>query len=717
MRTFACFSFLVLVLSSLFGLPQAEAISLGDEKVSMSSEPFHLTADTVTYKRETGIYTAKGNVEITQTNRLLKADYIEFDYRNQLAQAQGNVQYTEDADTLKCGFLILNMETREGIVKDGDLFYSKENFYLNGKHIEKRGENRYRITDGEFTTCDGKKPAWKFVCKEVDVTLEGLAKVKGATFKIKDVPVFYFPYFLYPAKLKRQSGLLLPNVGNSSTEGASINNAYYWAISPSSDATAYLDLATKKGVGYGGEYRYIRSETDYGRFYGYFTEERDKYRDEEYSALLDRSKERWNVFYEGKKDFNDDFFARVKADLVSDRQYYKDYGDRYGNSSTVRSSERTETTAFLTKHWPGFSMVGDVEYNYDLLEDNDPTLQRYPQLLFTAVPRAIGPTPLYATMAGSYSNFAREEGQEGDRIDFDPSLLLPLRLGKNFLLQSRAGFRQTNYFATSDDEGLDDNRGLFHFNSELSTKFMRVFGRKGSLRPRYRHTVEPALIYTYVPDEGQEDLPLYDQADRLREQNRITLALTNRFMGKYFRPDATSWERELLFLRIGQYYDATTSNNPFSDFFLELRTRPHPYWYVKTKADYDVYEEELEAFSTLLYFQDRRKDYASVEYRFTNQGPFYIDPFSDLEFIGDEIEEIDTRLGLALTQQFGLFFENRHTTSRTLETLFGFDFHPQCWGAAFKYRIRPGTEGRDRENRFWLEFYLKGIGKVGQIGG
>jgi len=163
--------------------------------------------------------------------------------------------------------------------------------------------------------------------------------------------------------------------------------------------------------------------------------------------------------------------------------------------------------------------------------------------------------------------------------------------------------------------------------------------------------------------------------------------------------DNTSWERELLFLRIGQFYDATTSDDPFSDFFLELRSRPSPFWYIKSNLEFDLYDQEFDTFNTLVRFQDRRGDFIRVEYRFSK----------------DRIEEIDTHAEVELSRNVGVFFQNRHNQhdNRSLETIFGFNYRPQCWGTTISYRVRPGTEGRDSEKKVLFEFYLKGLGKVG----
>jgi LPS-assembly protein len=713
--------------------------------------PVQIVADTMHYNNKTGVYTARGNVTIKQLDQILKSDYVEYNYNTQVARANGHVVYREEAgDNLVCNYLEMNMGTKEGIVKEGKIFYQQQNMYLNGKNIEKLGENQYRITDGEITTCDGKSPAWKFTCKKVDVTLEGLAKAKGAKFKIKNFPVAYFPYLVYPAKVKRQSGLLTPSFGTSSSEGIKFDNAYFWAISPNTDATINLDIATKKGVGVGGEYRYITSETSRGRFYGYFIEESNSYQRDKYSNLYDREKDRWNAVYEGKKDFDPTFFARAKLDLVSDREFYHDYGSQ----TNLRSAEQTQSSAFLTKHWENLSLTGKAEYNYTLLEPNDlatgipytgnkTTLQRYPQITLAGIPFTVPHTPLYFSVDSDFAHFYREEGvdtptymltKQGNRFEVDPRVMLPLSVMKNLFFQTEAGLLQTSYFNASNDKGLDDTRSLFHLASNLSTKFMKIYDRGSG--NKIRHTIEPELIYTYIPERKQNDLPQYDEFDNIAEENRLALAVTNRLVNKTTSQGGISAIKEILFLRLGQYYDLNTSDDPFSDFFMQLRSQPFSWMRLKSNLAYDIYDMGFDMVNGLINFEDRRKDSLELEYRYTKSEdtgfntsqPNYlagiellkggigkIDTLAGTQFSTQGIEEFDSRVRLVLTQTISMFFQNRLNLrdDKTLENLFGIDYHPQCWGTIISYRMLPKTAGRDKETRIMFDFYLKGIGRVG----
>ena len=78
------------------------------------------------------------------------------------------------------------------------------NFQHNsGDEIRRRSDKEYRLKEGTFTTCDcgpGNVPSWRIEGDSVDVTVDGYAKVRGTKFKVKDTPVAYFPYGIFPVK-------------------------------------------------------------------------------------------------------------------------------------------------------------------------------------------------------------------------------------------------------------------------------------------------------------------------------------------------------------------------------------------------------------------------------------------------------------------------------------------------------------------------------------
>ena len=94
---------------------------------------------------------------------------------------------------------------------------------------------------GVFTSCKktDKCPPWKITSDEIhhDKIKKQIA-YKNAWLEIYDFPVVYFPKFFHPdPSVKRQSGLLKPELGSSNNLGSSIYIPYFLAISEDKDLT------------------------------------------------------------------------------------------------------------------------------------------------------------------------------------------------------------------------------------------------------------------------------------------------------------------------------------------------------------------------------------------------------------------------------------------------------------------------------------------------
>ena len=71
------------------------------------------------------------------------------------------------------------------------------------------------------------------------------------------MPVLYFPYFQHPdPSVKRRSGLLLPEIGNSTTLGFTIEVPYYFALAPNYDFTFHPLYTSKQGILWQGDWRH-----------------------------------------------------------------------------------------------------------------------------------------------------------------------------------------------------------------------------------------------------------------------------------------------------------------------------------------------------------------------------------------------------------------------------------------------------------------------------
>ena len=187
---------------------------VGEVSATKAEGPVDIEADELTYDRETQTYEGHGLVEVNRGDISLKADHARVNMATKDLVAWGNVLLREGEDVIECQRLEVNLETRLGRIHQARLYIKDQNFHITGGEVDKLGENHYRIRDASFTTCDAKRPPWKFTVKEIEVkemALGGWGVAKGPLFYFEGIPVLYLPWGTFPVRQERQSGFLMPS--------------------------------------------------------------------------------------------------------------------------------------------------------------------------------------------------------------------------------------------------------------------------------------------------------------------------------------------------------------------------------------------------------------------------------------------------------------------------------------------------------------------------
>ena len=120
-------------------------------------------------------------------------------------------------------------------------------FAFTGGVVEKTGPDHYVVYDGTITTCELPQPKWEFNAHKIVVEVGGNASIYRSTFRIEGVPVFYFLRDSSRGAQPRQTGFLIPNIGNSSIKGTIFGDSVFWAINRSMDLTAGAEYFTRRG--------------------------------------------------------------------------------------------------------------------------------------------------------------------------------------------------------------------------------------------------------------------------------------------------------------------------------------------------------------------------------------------------------------------------------------------------------------------------------------
>jgi len=670
-----------------------------------------IEADQLIYDKDTQLYQAHGNVNMVRGNLSLKADHAQLNMATKDMVAWGNVLLREGEDVVECERLEVNLDTRLGKIYQAKLFLKDQNFHITGQEAEKLGEYRYRIRDGSLTTCDAKRPPWKFTMKQLDVTLGGYGVAKGPVFHIEDIPVLYFPLSIIPLKKERQTGFLIPRVGYSKEYGPEMKNAFFWAIDKDMDATFYLDWLGDRGVKEGLEYRYAITRDMNGRANFYFSDD----------PLLDKN--RYAFFFRHQQKFPYDLYLKGNINYVSDRLYTRDFSEDLPEAATrieSWSKGQLKSNLFGGKNWDQFSFLTEGALFNDLTkESNDETIQKLPQIRFHAHPRSFFKTPFFYDLATSYTNFWRKKGIGAHRGDLLPRISYPVRLFNVLKLESNVGLRETFYQPYNDpNHELNQwkSRETLEAGMEMSTEFYRVYDATTVSKisnlykvSKWMHTLEPTIGYRYSPRVRQSDLPIFDELDRIPYTNQFTYGITQRIVGKPEKEGISSGPYEYGKLKVFQSYslgdpfqiDSKGKERDFSNIKGELWWNFSPYISAQWDAELNPYGWEFNIWNALVTVQDRRADTFQVQYRYTR----------------DSINEINFYTRLRTIKPLYVSGSVRYNILEKMrvENVYSAEYQAQCWTLNLiiqdKNRSPDGT--LKRELTFQLYFSLLGIGSYG----
>lgn len=730
----ACLSIFFLSLMMIISCPPASSAEVPTQESSVQIE-----ADRMDYDSVREVYHAQGRVKIIYSGAALSADEVELDNKSNVATAQGNASLKMEEDTLRGEKIIYNMENKTGAAYQADAFYSRNNFYVRGDKIEKTGESTYFIQQPCATTCDGDNPDWQIAGSEMKVTMEGYGLMKDARFLTRGFPLLYSPYLPFPAKTKRQTGLLLPHVAYSrDKDGMDIELPFFWAISPQMDATFYQRYIEKRGFKEGAEFRYYLGEKSVGTFYGDYIEDTRNVTETDDAATnrdWQGAHRRWSYYFNHQTDFDSQFYVRTDLKKVSDKWYFKDFSahnfylenyadsaeDNFKNVSFKgnKSLRYLESSARVYKGWSNINLTGVVNYTEDFAADrNDRTLQKYPEMGLTGVKQPLLRTPLFYEFAGTYDYLSREEGDAGHFVDLTPTLSLPIDLYGYLKLTPQFAFKETFWSRDNDrndSQDKSDDRAVYNASVSLSSQLSRIFDVRGDNWKKIRHEVKPEIIYSYIPNVSTDQVPDYYlpaaslfvspiiplSGNALDEQSAIGWSLTNTLTARVKDADGAHSYLEFMRLKLFQAYDIHEAGRevkgneeerkPFSDLGIEFDLSPHKYISLKSRSRYNFYDNWKQN-NIDLHLKDSRGDAFVVAYRYTV----------------DSLEEIHFGLKAVLNKYFDGTFVSKYdlANSRRIENTLGLVYHKQCWSMGVDV-----TE-TDDDVRFSFRISLAGLGKA-----
>ena len=492
-----------------------------------ASSPVDVTANRIDYRQDQEIYEADGSVIIQQGTMRLTADHVTIEALPGIIRASGHVHLTDPLADVTTERLDVNINTEAGVITHGQLYVPRSNTLVSGRLLQRFSEYHYRVKEGEFTNCDaqdGEVPAWRFRFDDMDLNVGDTLALKGAWLCVAEVPVLPIPTITYPLS-NRRTGFLVPQVGYDSRFGTHLQDSFYWAISPSQDMTISPSYYSNLGYGSDLEYRYVIDRLSRGQWYVSYLQQTNLPN----VAGVDQTSsdvKRARALIAGQhtQQFTDTLLFRANANFVTDPNYLQ----QLSNSGTQRALPSNETNLLLNQRlrYGNAYMLG--QYLQPLQSGGKDTFQRLPETGYSLPNTTLFGSPLLFGMEGDFVNFYREEGFTLNRVNVVPGLSTDvIDFGHMLGITPQAKFREVYYTRGAQTEDAI-HRETFWAGVDATSKLSRRFGMDSG--SSLLHTIEPTVVYEYVPGTDQSKIAQIDQIDDLPKKNLVTYALRNRLL-------------------------------------------------------------------------------------------------------------------------------------------------------------------------------------------
>jgi len=502
--------------------PVASDIAADDHRI-------HVDSDDATLDTE-GNAVLNGRVRVRQDARTVTSDSVNYDQKTGRVAVKGAVDFEDPK---------LRVRSDDGHYDiNGAASFDQANFQLmdrNGrgfaKDINVLPDGKVKLDQVRYTTCPVGNEDWMLQASSLHLDTkvqEGVAR--NVTMRFKDVPIFYTPYISFPVGDERKSGLLFPSFGHSGNNGFELQVPYYFNLAPNYDLTLTPGLLSARGVQLGEQFRYLTTSS-HGQVDATFLPSDAK-------ARGDRSYIRVSDITDFKRGM------RFDADIasVSDSRYFEDFA--VGSDQTsVTFLERRADILYYDDAW---RVRGELQ-NFQTIDITVPTTcavvtaASVPALCdqrpYSRVPRieadALWPvpgTPVEFALGSEIVNFVREVGPTGVRFNAAPEIRWSSR-GPGYFFEPAIGYDFTQYdlknaAADGPNASSTPTRKLPFARVDTGLVFERNAGSQG----QRTLTLEPRVVYSYVPYRNQDGLPIFDTG--LPDLNLTELFRTNRYVGE-----------------------------------------------------------------------------------------------------------------------------------------------------------------------------------------
>lgn len=283
------------------------------------------------------------------------------------AQFQPNpipVQLKDGEELLLGDYLEYSIDTEKGRILKSKSAYETGFYY--GNRVFRSTKNIFYVEQGRYTTCDADEPHFHFYSSSMKLIEDDKLIAKPVVFYLGRLPLLALPYYVFPLKKGRHSGVLPFTFGNFERGDRYVSNlGYYWAASEYWDWQGAFDyferartiklssqLRWAKRYAYSGniQINYAR-ETNYSQAFS--------------SANLGGESERirWALVGAHTQEVTPTFKFSANGQYQSDKTYYNDFSVNLDDR--LNRNTRSQVT-FSKRFGKAVSLTGSATHDVNL---------------------------------------------------------------------------------------------------------------------------------------------------------------------------------------------------------------------------------------------------------------------------------------------------------------------------------------------------------------
>ncbi len=446
---------------------------------------------------------SRGNPVVLYQDQILSADELTYDKNTTIVEAKGTVnlfkanQYHAISDYSR-----YNLTTDTRYSKPYFMFDQASQTWLSTE--EAQGcENEIDLAGGVVSGCDATDPLWKIRFSSADYDTEAMwLNLFNARLEINDVPVFYLPYFGYPTDRTRRSGLLIPSFGLSSSEGFYYLQPIYFAPHNWWDLELRPQIRTTRGEGLYADFRFVDTPSSRGWIrVGYFREQKDYAQEQEFAHDKHYG---YDISYTHSAPLREWFDSPlegesglyVKGSWMNDVEYLN-----LQQNDETQNVTSNQVMSRINAYYSGENnYLGTYFKHYQYLdqEDNGKTIQTLPVLHYHRYLETLLNNALLVNTDAMATHYYRPDGKRAVQGDLAIPLVLQTSLFDEYLDASytlNAAARAITFYGNP--YSYDDHA----YEQGLYAQLDHTFALSSTLVRPYEsltHVIAPSISYTAV---------------------------------------------------------------------------------------------------------------------------------------------------------------------------------------------------------------------------